>query len=262
MDFAVADAFLLELARIAAAETLPRFRHDDAVDDKAAGGARFDPVTAADRGAEAAMRRAIGARFPDHGVVGEEYGADRPDARCVWVMDPVDGTRAFIAGLPTWTTLIGLRVEGETRLGVIAQPWLGEIFIGGRGLGARLIDRHGARPIATRRAVAVGDAIVATTDPALFDRTQRAGWDRLATATRLARLGCDAYAMAMLAAGRIDLVVEAALRPWDVEGPRAVVEGAGGTVTDWRGGPVDASGGAVLFAGDAALAAHAQRLLG
>jgi histidinol phosphatase-like enzyme (inositol monophosphatase family) len=258
------DAFLIDLCRLAAAETLPRFRAPVATHDKAAGapgGARFDPVTEADRAAERAIRAAIAAHFPDHGVLGEEEGAHLPGAPVQWVIDPVDGTRAFIAGLPLWTTLIGVRVEGLTMLGAIAQPVLGEIFIGGPGRGARLVTPAGERPLRTRRGVALAEAVIATTDPALFGPGARAGWDRLAGATRLARLGCDAYAMAMVADGRIDLAVEAGLKPWDTAGPLAVVSGAGGVVTDWTGAPVEADCPAPLFAGCPALAEAAAALL-
>lgn len=257
MDIARLEPFILELAAVAAAETVPRFRAGIACDNKAARG--FDPVTQADRGAEAAIRARIASVHPGHGVIGEEYGEDRPDAEFVWVLDPVDGTRAFIAGAPVWTTLIGLRHLGRTVLGLIAQPVLGEIYVGGAGLGARLIDRSGVRALATRAAVSLGDAIMATTDPALFRDAERAAWERAARAARLARYGLDAYAMAQVAAGHIDLVIEAGLKSWDACGPRAVVEGAGGVVSDWEGHCAEA--GRLLFAGSAALAKEAQAVL-
>ena len=258
-DLDALDAFLLHLCALAAHETLPRFRTDAGMRDK--GGARYDPVTEADQAAERAMRAAIAAHFPDHGVLGEEEGPHRPDAPVQWVIDPVDGTRAFIAGLPLWTTLVGVVVEGRAVLGAIAQPLLGELFIGGPGRGARLVTPAGTRPLRTRTGVALSDALIATTDPALFAAGQRAGWDALAAATRLARLGCDAYAMAMVADGRIDLAVEAGLKPWDVAGPLAVVRGAGGAVTSWSGAPATAHTPDPLFAGDAALAAAAAERL-
>src|SRR5215469_148288 len=130
------EAFLLELDAAAAAVTLPLFRTGLDVANKA-GKDAFDPVTAADHGAEAAIRKLIAERYPDHGVIGEEYGEDRPDAEFVWVLDPVDGTRAFISGLPLWTTLIGLRHQGRPVLGSIGQPYVGELFVGHAG-GARL----------------------------------------------------------------------------------------------------------------------------
>src|ERR1700761_4387803 len=143
------DAFLLELNGAAAGAILPLFRADHGLIDK--GGAKgFDPVTEADKGAERAIRALISQRYPDHGVIGEEYGEDRPDAEFVWVLDPVDGTRAFISGLPVWTTLIGLRHNGAPVLGSIGQSYIGELFIGGADKGSRLISRHGVRPLKTR----------------------------------------------------------------------------------------------------------------
>src|SRR5690349_6030277 len=123
------DAFLVELNQVSSAAILPLFRADHGLEDKG-GKAGFDPVTEADRGAERAIRKLIAERYPEHGVIGEEYGEDRPDAEFVWVLDPVDGTRAFIAGLPVWTTLISLRVAGDPALSSIGQPYLGELFIG------------------------------------------------------------------------------------------------------------------------------------
>lgn len=241
--------FARELAAIAAAQTLPRFRRGVEADDK--GGDAYDPVTEADRQAEAAIRRAIAERYPEHGVVGEEYGEDRPDADFVWVLDPVDGTRAFIAGLPVWTTLIGLCHQGRPLLGLISQPVLGEVFVGGPGLGAALHRGGEVTPLRTRRCPALADAIIATTDPALFSEAERAGWERLRAGARLARLGCDAYAMAMVAAGRIDLVIECGLKRWDIDGPAALIEGAGGYIA--RG--LAPQGRTDVLAGDAALAA-------
>ena len=160
------EAFALELARAAADVTLPLFRTGAAAEDKGEPGA-FDPVTEADRGAEAAMRRLIETRFPDHGVVGEEYGADRPDAEWVWALDPVDGTRAFVAGLPLWTTLIGLTHQGRPVVGAVAQPYLDEVFLGGPS-GARCVARGTDTPIATRACPKLNDAVISTTDPDIF----------------------------------------------------------------------------------------------
>ena len=257
MNISLLEPLILELAAVAAAETLPRFRTLMGCENKASTG--FDPVTEADRSSEAAIRKRLKTVTPSHGVIGEEYGEDRPDAEFVWVLDPIDGTRAFIAGAPVWTTLIGLRWQGRTVLGLIAQPVLREIYIGGLGLGARLIDSAGVRPLATRTGVALGHAIAATTDPALFKGEERAAWDRLHAAARLARLGLDGYAMAQVAAGHIDLVVESGLKQWDACGPRAVIEGAGGVVSDWEGGEAEA--GRLVFAGSAALAAQARGVL-
>jgi histidinol phosphatase-like enzyme (inositol monophosphatase family) len=244
------DAFLVELNRVAGAAILPLFRADHGLIDK--GGAQgFDPVTEADKGAERAIRTLISARYPDHGVIGEEYGEDRPDAEYVWVLDPVDGTRAFIAGLPVWTVLIGLRHNGSPVLGSIGQPYIGEQFIGHAG-GSRLESRDGSRPLKVRPCPALCDAIIATTDPVIFQGAERDGWRNVRAAARLARLGCDAYAYAMVAAGTLDLVIETRLKAWDIDAAIPVIAGAGGITTDWEGQPVGAHGGRVAIAGDRA----------
>lgn len=245
------DDVLVQLNRVAAAVILPLFRGDHGLDNKYATG--FDPVTEADRGAERAIRAAIAERYPDHGVIGEEYGEDRPDAEFVWVLDPVDGTRAFIAGLPLWCVLIGLRFQGRPVLGSIGQPFLGETYIGHAG-GSRLMTRHGAAtPLHVRPCPKLTDALIATTDPeGCFTGAELGAWRQVRSAARVARLGCDAYAYAMVAAGTLDLVVEAGLQSWDIEAAIPVIEGAGGLVTDWRGAPVGQHGGQVAIAGDRA----------
>ena len=241
------EAFAVELAREAARVTLPFFRSDIGHEDK--GGARgFDPVTEADKQAEAAIRQLIAARYPDHGVIGEEHGEDRPDAEHVWVLDPIDGTRAFIAGLPLWTTLIALRTAGKPVVGVIAQPYLDEIFLGGPS-GARLLRGAGETPLAVRTCEKLTDAVISTTDPDIFTGSELGAWTQVRAAARLARLGCDAYAYAMLAAGRIDLVAETSLKPWDWSALVPVIEAAGGKVVNWRGAAPD-DGGQILAVGD------------
>lgn len=254
---AALDTFAVALNAAAAEAILPLFRADHGLEDKAAGknlprdthGA-FDPVTEADRGAEAAIRRLIAQHFPEHGVIGEEYGEDRPDAEFVWVLDPVDGTRAFIAGLPLWTTLIGLRHQGRPVLGSIGQPYLDELYIGHAG-GARLIARGQERPLKARPCRALTEAIIATTDPdACFDGAELGAWRQVRAAAKLARLGCDAYAYAMVAAGTMDMVIEAGLRSWDIDAAIPLIEAAGGLVTDWRGQPVGQHGGQVVISGD------------
>jgi histidinol phosphatase-like enzyme (inositol monophosphatase family) len=244
------EAFAVDLARAAGAASLPLFRTGVGFDDKNEGGA-CDPVTRADRDAEAAMRRLIAERFPDHGVIGEEYGEDRPDAEHVWVLDPVDGTRAFVAGLPLWTCLIGLRVAGRPTVGVVAQPYLDEIFLGGPS-GARMIRGAGETALRTRDCPNLNDAVIATTDPDIFTGAELGAWRQVRAASRLARLGCDAYAYAMLAAGHLDLVAETGLKVWDWTALVPLVEAAGGRVTDWLGeAPND--DGRVLAVGDGAL---------
>jgi histidinol phosphatase-like enzyme (inositol monophosphatase family) len=256
---AALDAFLIALNAASSAEILPLFRADHGLENK--GGERgFDPVTLADKNAEAAIRALIAQHFPTHGVIGEEYGEDRPDAEFVWVIDPVDGTRAFIAGLPVWTTLIGLRVQGQPALGSIGQPYIGELFIGHPG-GARLIARGTETPLKVRGCPQLHDAVIATTDPALFQGEAAQAWTGMRAATKLARMGCDAYAYAMVAMGTLDLVVETGLKSWDIEAARALIAGAGGQVTDWRGQPIGDHGGQMLIAGDPACLAAAAALL-
>jgi len=256
-QFKTLDAFIIDLNRASAGVILPLFRADHGLEDKGAGKnlpreshAAFDPVTEADRGAEAAIRALISERFPEHGVIGEEYGEDRPDAEFVWVLDPIDGTRAFIAGLPMWTTLIGLRHQGRPVLGSIGQPYMDEIFIGHAG-GSRLISRGQSTPIKVRACADLTDAVISTTDPdACFDGAERAAWLQVRAAAKLARLGCDAYAYAMVAMGKMDMVIEAGLKSWDIEAAIPVIEGAGGMVTDWRGEPIGQHGGQMVISGD------------
>lgn len=245
------ESFLIELNAASADVILPLFRADHGLEDK--GGTKgFDPVTAADKGAETAIRKLISQRYPDHGVIGEEHGEDRPDAEFVWVLDPVDGTRAFISGLPLWTTLIGLRHHGRPVLGSIGQPFLGEIFLGHAG-GSRVISGAGSQPLRVRPCPKLTDAVIATTDPeGCFDGAELGAWTQVRAAARLARLGCDAYAYAMVAMGKMDMVIEAGLKAWDIESAIPLIEGAGGLVTDWRGQPVGRNGGQIAIAGDRA----------
>lgn len=251
------EAFAVELAHEAARIALPLFRSDDCAaenkNDDGPGG--FDPVTRADRDAEAALRRLIAARFPDHGVIGEEYGEDRPDAEHVWVLDPIDGTRAFVAGLPLWTHLIALRTAGRPSVGVIAQPCLDEIYLGGPS-GARLIQGGAQTAMRTRDCPLLTEAVIATTDPDLFTGSELGAWTQVRAAARLARLGCDAYAYARLAAGTVDLVAESGLKPWDWSALVPVIEAAGGQVTGWRG-EAPGDDGRILAVGDARLAEQA-----
>jgi histidinol phosphatase-like enzyme (inositol monophosphatase family) len=246
------DAFLIELNRASAGVILPLFRGAHGMEGKASKSG-YDPVTLADRGAEAEIRRLIAAHYPEHGVIGEEMGEDRPDAEFVWVLDPIDGTRAFVAGLPVWTTLIGLRFQNRPVIGSIGQPFLGEVFLGRPG-GARLISSAGERPLKVRKGAPLAEAIIATTDPeACFNDAERAAWQAVRAASRLARFGCDAYAYAMVAAGTIDLVIEAGLKSWDVEAAIPVIEAAGGYVTDWTGADIGRHGGQMALAGDRVL---------
>ncbi len=253
------EPFLIELNRVSGAVILPLFRTENGLENKDLSGG-FDPVTRGDRDAEAAIRQTIAAHFPEHGVIGEEYGEDRPDAEFVWVLDPIDGTRAFIAGLPVWTTLIGLRFQGQPVLGSIGQPYLEEVFIGSAA-GSRLLRRGVSRPLKVRACPSLSQAIVATTDTIVFDAEELGAWTRLRTATKLGRMGCDAYAYAMVAAGAIDLVIEAGLKSWDVEAAVPVLDGAGGVIADWSGARVGRHGGRIVIAGDRACLEQALVLL-
>ena len=249
------EDFILRLNAEAAQVILPLFRADHGLENKASHGA-FDPVTAADKGAEAAIRQLISKTFPDHGVIGEEYGEDRPNADFVWVLDPVDGTRAFVAGLPVWTTLIGLRYQGAPVLGLIGQAYLDEAFVGSKALGSRLIRGETSLPLSVRACPQLSDAVIATTDPGLFDAHEAAAWTDVRAKSRLARFGCDAYAYAMVALGKMDLILETGLKSWDIEAAIPVIEGAGGSVSDWHGRPISATpaltGGQMAIGGDQA----------
>ena len=248
------EAFALDLARAAGAAILPLFRADHGLEDKgAAQGKAFDPVTAADRGAEAAIRAAVTQRFPDHGFIGEEYGEDRADAEFVWVLDPIDGTRGFIAGTPLWTTLIALRHQGDPVVGVIAQPYLDEYFTG-TALGSRLVRQGSEQQLRVRPCPKLTDAILGTTDPvAYFTPPEAAAFAQVRAAAKLTRTGGDAYFFALAALGTMDLVIEGqALKAWDIEAAIPLIAGAGGVMTDWRGNPLGRNGGQMVIAGDRA----------
>lgn len=243
------ERFLLELNAAAGLVTLPLFRTGLDVANKG-GRDAFDPVTAADRGAEAAIRKLIADRFPSHGVIGEEYGEDRPEAEFVWVLDPVDGTRAFISGIPLWAHLIGLRYQGEPIMGVIGQPYLQEAFLGVPS-GSRLIRPDWEQPLRVRPCPRLTEATLAATDPvACFTPAEQGAFTQVRAAARLTRLGGDAYIFALVALGGIDIVVEAGLKAWDIDPIIPVIENAGGVVTDWRGQPIGRHGGQVVAVGD------------
>ena len=242
------------LADASGAVVMRHFRQALAVDDKdhIAG---FSPVTVADREAEAAIRALIEEACPDHGILGEEHGHARPGARFTWVVDPIDGTKAFISGMPTWGTLIALQDGATGIIGILDQPFLRERFVG-HGGGAFL----GERRLATRACADLGGATLYATEPDMFAPAERTAFDALATRVRLRRYGADCYAYGMLAAGFVDLVVEASMKPWDIAALIPIVKGAGGLVTSWDGGPVGADG-RVLAVGDPGLHAAALEFL-
>jgi histidinol phosphatase-like enzyme (inositol monophosphatase family) len=257
------SAFVDDLASHSGKAILPFFRTAMSVQDKSArepaGRAGFDPVTEADRGGEAIMRQLIKRHFPTHGIIGEEFGAEQADAEYVWVLDPIDGTRAFMAGLPLWGTLIGLMRHGKPCFGMMHQPFTGERFTGDGGA-ARYRGPGGERKLRTRRCAALAEATVSTTSPRLFSGDALAAFERVEDAARLTRFGYDCYAYCMLAAGHIDLVVEDGLKPHDIVALIPIIEGAGGIVTSWDGGDA-AQGGSILAAGDRRVHEEAMALL-
>ncbi|PSJ63410.1 histidinol-phosphatase [Kumtagia ephedrae] len=237
--------FLRRIAAAAAAETLPRFRSQGAVANKLAAG--FDPVTEADREAEHAIRAIIKAEYPDHGILGEEHGAENPSSSYQWIIDPIDGTRAFISGIPVWGTLVGLTVDGEALAGMMSQPFTGELFYA-TGTGSRYEGPGGERALATRKTTALADAILFTTTPALFKGGMRGCYDRLEQAVRLSRYGTDCYAFAMVAAGQVDIVTDPGLQSYDIAALIPIIEQAGGVVTTFDGGPAEDGGDIVAAA--------------
>jgi histidinol phosphatase-like enzyme (inositol monophosphatase family) len=246
------------MADAARSACLPHFRTGPAVENKLSGG--FDPVTVADRASEQAMRAVLAERAPADGILGEEFGETAGGNGRRWVLDPIDGTRAFIAGLPSWTMLIALEYRARPVIGLIDQPHIGERFVGWPG-GAEYRRGGQARALKTRPTRRLGDAIMSSTDAFLFEAAVEAeAFECVRRSVRLCRFGFDAYAYAMLAAGGVDLVIESGLQIYDVQAFIPVVEGAGGVVTNWSGG--DASeGGQVVAAATPELLDEALRLL-
>lgn len=244
VDFA---AFVERLAAVSGEAILPFFRTRLGVENKLRGDG-FDPVTAADKAGETAMRTLIRDTFPAHGVVGEEHGDDRSDAEFVWVLDPIDGTRSFILGLPVWGTLIGLKRHGAPCYGMMSQPYIGERFFGD-GASATFRGAAGERRLRARSCDRLEDAMLMSTSPSLFSAEEKEAFDSVANSVRLSRWGGDCYAYCMLAAGHLDLVIEASLQPYDIVALIPIVEGAGGVVTTWTGEPAT-NGGRIVAAGD------------
>ncbi|MBN8920936.1 MAG: histidinol-phosphatase [Rhizobiales bacterium] len=250
-------AFVEELATVSGDALLPFFRTSLGVDNKAIGG--FDPVTAADHAAETAMRTLIRRTFPAHGVVGEEFGSERPDAEYVWVLDPIDGTKSFIAGMPVWGTLIGLARNGNPVYGMMHQPFIGERFTGDCEV-ARYRGPAGTRALHVRACERLADATLFTTSPLLMTESERADFRRVENAVRLSRYGADCYAYCMLAAGHVDLVIESGLKRHDIVPLVPIIKGAGGIITTWDGGPVEGDAN-VVAAGDRRVHAEALAML-
>jgi myo-inositol-1(or 4)-monophosphatase len=246
------------LADAARAETLRMFRSPDIhPDNKAQKG--FDPVTEADRASERAMRAILAEARPEDAILGEEFGAQPGSSGLTWVLDPIDGTRAFISGAPSWGVLIGVTDADGPIYGLVDQPFTGERFEGGLGI-SRLTDRQGQRELRSRGGVTLAQATLMTTYPEVGSAEEHAAFRRVADRARLTRYGLDCYAYALVALGQVDLVIEAGLQAYDVVGPIAVVQAAGGVVTDWQGGPAH-GGGRILAAASPELHAEALALL-
>jgi myo-inositol-1(or 4)-monophosphatase len=253
--------FARRLAAVAGERILPLFREPGLIDNKQRGG--FDPVTEADRSAEKAMRELIESTYPDHGITGEEFPPKPARSAFNWVLDPIDGTRSFICGMPTWTTLIGLTLEGKAVLGVVSQPFVGEIFIGGP-FGSWSEHGQAKRRLAVRPAARLSEAVLTTVAPEIYrSERQLRVLEDMRRQVRMTRFGGDAYFFAMLAAGFVDIAMDAGLATYDVAALVPIIEGSGGIITTWDGH--DATGGGDIVAASsvelhqAALAIMRQR---
>ncbi len=221
------------------------------------------PVTVADREAEVAMRSLISAERPSDGIVGEEYGSERPDAEYVWVLDPIDGTKAFVSGKPSFGTLVALLHRGAPVLGIIDQPITHERWVGITTGTAGALTTLNGEPVRVRACPRLDLAMLYATAPEMFQGADAEAFARVRSAVRTVRYGADCYAYALLATGFVDLVAEASLQPHDFLALAPVVQGAGGVITDWSGGALGLqSGGGVLAAGDRRAHDQAMALLG
>ena len=235
------------MADAARAETLRHFRALSTVENKESG-TDYDPVTEGDRAAERAMRSVLEDLRPQDGIHGEEYGFKDGTSDWTWVLDPIDGTRSFVAGLTTWATLIGLvNSAGDAIVGIIDQPFLDERYIGSPD-GAWLETSRHSKPIRVSDTSDLRHSIIATTDPFIMTLPEQGAWTHLRSTARIVRYGLDAYAYARLAAGSIDLVAESGLAPYDAAALIPVVRGAGGLALDWRGNPAKPGGQLVCAA--------------
>lgn len=249
----VADA----LADAAREATLLHFRTELSAENKEVD--RFDPVTVADRLSETRMREILAQRRPQDGILGEEFGAVAGASGLTWVLDPIDGTRSYLSGTPTWGVLIAVMDATGPIYGLIDQPYIGERFLGGLGR-SELIGPLGRRALKTRSPRPLSEAILFTTFPEVGTPDEGAAFNRVKAKARLTRYGTDCYAYGLIAAGQIDLVIEAGLQAYDVQGPIAVIEAAGGICTNWEGGKAH-MGGRILAAANPEVHAEALALL-
>ncbi len=250
--------FAIALAEASAREILPYFRRNTPVEVK--DGPVWDPVTEGDRAGERAIRAMIEEHYPDHGIHGEEYGIKEGRSGFTWILDPVDGTRAFVCGMPTWATLIGLSFEGQPAVGLMNQPLVGDMFYGNPH-GAWHNYRGTTEAIRTRTGIALARASLGTTAPELYrsDQDQR-DFQRLKSKVQLTRYGGDSYFYCVMAAGHVDIAMDANLQPYDIAPLLPIVKGAGGVAAEWTGGD-PAQGGRVITAGSQALLYEALEVL-
>jgi myo-inositol-1(or 4)-monophosphatase len=254
LDFVI---FAHELADNAGSVILPHFRGAGAVSNKAE--QAFDPVTEADRAAEQIMRGMIRDKYPEHGIHGEDFDDVPAHGPYRWILDPIDGTRSFILGLPAWGTLIGLAADGGPVVGMMDQPYVKERFWGSKD-GAFFRNAHGERHIRTRACASLGDAILTATSPDIFNEADAERFRSLSRHVRMTRFGGDCYLYCLLAMGLIDIVAEASLKAFDIAPLVPIIEAAGGIVTTWDGGD-PAQGGRILAVGDPALHKAAMQAL-
>jgi myo-inositol-1(or 4)-monophosphatase len=249
----------LDAVHAAGPIALEYFRKPITVDDKRKGG-QYDPVTEADRRIELVIRDRLQQAFPDHRIVGEEHGSSGAGPAC-WFIDPIDGTRAFISGMPTWGILLGLVVDDRPLVGIVHQPFTGETWYAAPGVGAWLRIGKQESPLRTRADAVLADAVLYSTHPSMFhEPALRQRYDRLAGRCRLQRWGGDCYAFALVAQGGIDLMVDSCLMPYDIVPLVPIIEAAGGVVTDLQG-RVPLAGGTVVAAANRALHAAALDIL-
>ena len=257
-DWTGLTQFAIALAKASAAEILPYFRRNTEVEVK--DGPVWDPVTEGDKAGERIIRRMIEARYPDHGIHGEEYGVKEGRSGFTWILDPVDGTRSFVCGMPTWATLIGLSFEGRPVIGLMNQPVVGDMFYGSPH-GAWHDYRGETHAMRTRQGVPLSRAMVGTTAPELYRSEQdMQAFLRLKSKAQLTRYGGDAYFFCMMAAGHLDIALDANMQPYDIAPLLPIVAGAGGVAAEWRGGD-PAQGGHVITAGSQALLDEALAVL-
>jgi myo-inositol-1(or 4)-monophosphatase len=241
--------FALGLSRAAASEILPHFRQNTPIDVKPH--ETWDPVTEGDRAGERAIRHLIEKTYPSHGIIGEEYGTKNGSSGLTWILDPIDGTRAFVIGLPTWAILIGLYEDGEPKLGVMCQPFVGDTFFG-NPLGAWLDHRGHRQKIHVRPEKPLANASLGTTSPHLYKHADREGFDHLSASVQSVRYGGDAYFYSLMAAGHMDIAMDPSLQIYDIAALIPIIRGAGGIVGTWSGSNPE-KGGNILTASSQSL---------